>query len=636
MKFLSQLRALFSTTEKYAMETPNPQEKYSDRPAKVTRMIEKIDAIIEEAKAQEEQLADTLARVHDNYLPSARNLLHYRAFRQHDLRKLQKALGNLGLSRLAKSQSHVMASLETNRAILQALKEETSIQFERTGLSVKKSRKRLRSNAKNLLGYRTKSRRTRIMVTMPSEAAEDFQLVYRMLESGMNCARINCAHDDALVWKKIIDNVRLASEQLDKHCKIAMDLAGPKIRTGAVEEGPKVRKIRPPKDIRGAINEPLEIWIGESPNGNLPHVPLAAEDLEQLEGTETLYFRDARHKKRTFQLIKKEGEGFLAHCLRTTYIETGMSVFTNKKRTEQPMLIGDIPPLEMPLLLKKGDTLRLDKDTVLGASAKYDEVGNLIDIAHISCTNSEIFEQVQPGERILFDDGKIKGIIETVTDDHLLIDIIRAAENGAKLRADKGINLPDSELTISGLTPKDREDLAFIAQHADVVNFSFVNRPEDVSELVDELEKLDALDRLGIILKIETQSGFNKLTEILLTAMQVYPVGVMIARGDLAIEAGWNNIGRVQEEILSLCQAAHITDIWATQVLEGLAKRGIPSRAEITDAVMAQRADCVMLNKGPFILEAITLLDTILAEMEPYWEKNAPLSPMLSQANKKM
>jgi len=617
------------------MDKPSVSEQLPEKPAKLKSIIEKIDAIIEEAKMQEAAFEDRLAKIHKEYQQSARNLLHYRAFRQHDLRKLQKSLGNMGLSRLAKSQSHVLASLETNRAILRAMYENDLIHFEQTGLSVKKSNKRLRTNAKNLLGYRTKSRRTRIMVTMPSEAAEDFQLVYQFLEAGMNCARINCAHDDALVWKKIIDNVRLASEQLDKHCKIAMDLAGPKIRTGPIEEGPKIRKIRPPKDIRGAINEPIEIWIGEKPNGHLPHVPLAAEDLEKLEGTETLYFRDARQKKRSFQLIKKEGAGFLAHCPRTTYIETGMTVFTNKKRSEQPMLIGGIPPKEMPLVLKKGDTLRLDKDTILGASAKYDDVGNLIDIAHISCTNSAIFEQVKVGERILFDDGKIKGIIETVGEDHLLVEIVRAAENGTKLRADKGINLPGSSLTISGLTQKDIEDLAFVAHNADVVNFSFVNRPEDVSELLNELEKLEAQDKLGVILKIETQSGFNQLTEILLTAMQVYPIGVMIARGDLAIEAGWNNIGRVQEEILSLSQAAHITDIWATQVLEGLAKRGIPSRAEITDAVMAQRADCVMLNKGPYILEAIALLDTILAEMEPYWEKNAPLSPMLGQANKK-
>ncbi|MGB5479538.1 MAG: pyruvate kinase, partial [Eudoraea sp.] len=130
-----------------------------------------------------------------------------------------------------------------------------------------------------------------------------------------------------------------------------------------------------------------------------------------------------------------------------------------------------------------------------------------------------------------------------------------------------------------------------------------------------------------------TQSGFNNLAQILLEAMKTYPVGVMIARGDLAIECGWDNIGRVQREILSLCRAGHIPEIWATQVLENLSKQGIPSRAEMTDAAMAQRTDCVMLNKGPYILQAIKLLSTIFKDMELYQEKNARLWPAMQRAD---
>ena len=107
----------------------------------------------------------------------------------------------------------------------------------------------------------------------------------------------------------------------------------------------------------------------------------------------------------------------------------------------------------------------------------------------------------------------------------------------------------------------------------------------------------------------------------------------MIARGDLAIEVGWKNIAWIQEEILSICQAGHVPDIWATQVLETLAKKGIPSRAEITDAAMAQRAECVMLNKGPYILDAIKLLDTILKEMFQHQDKEATMTPVLKKAH---
>jgi pyruvate kinase len=217
----------------------------------------------------------------------------------------------------------------------------------------------------------------------------------------------------------------------------------------------------------------------------------------------------------------------------------------------------------------------------------------------------------------------------------LHIRIKRARLLGSKLKADKGINFPQSNLKISGLTDKDRADLAFVTRHADVVNMSFVNTPDDISELLNELKSYNAAERTGIILKIETQQAFENLSEILLEAMQTTSIGVMIARGDLAIECGWENIGRIQEEILWMCQAAHVPTIWATQVLENLAKKGLPSRAEITDAVMAQRADCVMLNKGPYISRAISMLDTILRKMQEYQDKKAVLLPVLEAGREK-
>src|SRR5690606_24231866 len=125
----------------------------------------------------------------------------------------------------------------------------------------------------------------------------------------------------------------------------------------------------------------------------------------------------------------------------------------------------------------------------------------------------------------------------------------------------------------------------------------------------------------------ETKNGYKNLFDILLKSMQNYPVGVMIARGDLAVECGWERMAGVQEEILSLCNAAHVPVIWATQVLENMAKTGFPSRSEITDAATAQRAECVMLNKGPNIVEAIRLLDIILKNMKDYQEKKATMLP---------
>ncbi len=115
--------------------------------------------------------------------------------------------------------------------------------------------------------------------------------------------------------------------------------------------------------------------------------------------------------------------------------------------------------------------------------------------------------------------------------------------------------------------------------------------------------------------------------------MRSEAVGVMIARGDLAVEVGYERLAEVQEEILWLCEAAHLPVIWATQVLEGLAKEGIPSRAEITDAAMSERAECVMLNKGPHIQEAIVVLDNILGRMQAHQSKKTSMLRQLHSWN---
>jgi pyruvate kinase len=201
--------------------------------------------------------------------------------------------------------------------------------------------------------------------------------------------------------------------------------------------------------------------------------------------------------------------------------------------------------------------------------------------------------------------------------------VTKAKPTGSRLSGDRGINFPDSDIRLPGLTAADKKNLRFIAAHADAVSQSFVKRPEDIISLQDELQEIGA-DRLGIIVKIETRQGFENLPQLLLTAMRRYPIAVMIARGDLAVEAGWERLAELQEEILWLCEAAQVPVIWATQVLERTAKTGLPSRAEISDAALSQRADCVMLNKGPHILAAIKMLDNILRRMQGHQYKKTP------------
>ncbi len=178
-------------------------------------------------------------------------------------------------------------------------------------------------------------------------------------------------------------------------------------------------------------------------------------------------------------------------------------------------------------------------------------------------------------------------------------------------------------MDISPLTQKDKEDLDFVVKHADSIGYSFVKSAADVALLQKELKKRcgKSFRHLALVAKIENREAVANLPEIIVQAASRQPLGIMIARGDLAVEVGYRRLAELQEEIMWICEAAHVPVIWATQVMENLVKTGLPSRAEITDAAMGERAECVMLNKGPYIVEAVSVLTNILQRMETHQYK---------------
>jgi pyruvate kinase len=248
-----------------------------------------------------------------------------------------------------------------------------------------------------------------------------------------------------------------------------------------------------------------------------------------------------------------------------------------------------------------------------------------------SCAMPDVLRQVAAGAKVSIKDGLIVGIVEEVRPEGLVVAVTRTPPGGQPLETEKGINFPGTALEVSPLSAEDLDDLDFVAEHADMVGYSFVQRREDVSLLQAELEKRrGGRSPLAIVAKIETQMGFTNLPEIIVQAAGENPFAVMIARGDLAVEIGYERLSEVQEEILWVCEAAQVPVIWATQVLESLVKRGMPSRGEFTDAAMGNRAECVMLNKGQYIAEGIAVLDNVLLRMEAHMMKKSPQLRALS------
>jgi pyruvate kinase len=277
----------------------------------------------------------------------------------------------------------------------------------------------------------------------------------------------------------------------------------------------------------------------------------------------------------------------------------------------------------------------IDKKTRLKTGDRFivaHEIGKDEKLPQITLSYRVLLDQLKPDAEIWINDGKIGAKVVSRQEHQAVLEVIHAREKGERLKASKGVNLPGAELAIIPLTDDDLADLDFVAKHADIIGYSFVQRPQDVKLLQSELHKrLGEAPLPALMLKIETPLAVKNLPRLIVQAGGQQQVAVMIARGDLAVEIGLARLSEMQEQILWLCEAAHVPVVWATQVLDTLVKDGLPSRAETTDAAMGQRAECVMLNKGPHAATAVSFLDGVLRRMDRHQhKKSARLGPLKS------
>ena len=598
-------------------------------PAVCAALIDELGALRKSMIDYELRLAPWARDLDDTHVPSASNLAHYLAMRRVDMRRLQERLARIGVSSLGRAETHVLANLDKVLGILHMLAGRdwfAQAHEEPTGYT--RGRALLDRNAEMLFGAPPEGRAVRVMVTMPTQAAFDSVLVDALVAGGMDIARINCAHDEAPHWIEMARRVRKAARAARRPVKILMDLGGPKLRTGPLPDGAAVLKLKQPQDDYGRLTFPLRVGLRPSGSatpvpGAQAHVNVDAHWLVQLRAGDKIDLADARGAERRLIVIRTHRHGALVECSRTTYLTPATALRIHRKDADpRESLVDGIIAEPGEIALNRGDRLRLVRDG-LGQPARVPGSRRAAEQAVIACTLPQVFDAVCAGQRIWFDDGRIGGVIRRRTAKAVEVEITVARDGGEHLREGKGINLPDTELSVPALSDKDIADLAVAAGHADMVGLSFAQSADDVRSLRQHLQALGA-SHLGLLLKIETKRGFEHLPEMLFAAMGTKSAGVMIARGDLAIECGYERMAEVQEEILWACEAAHVPVVWATQVLETLAKTGLPSRAEITDAAMGERAECVMLNKGPYIVDALRMLDDILRRMQSHQRKKQP------------
>lgn len=449
----------------------------------LVKLTEELDKIDEFMVRSENDFHYLLEKVHSANQMTAINLLHYLALRSLDIRELQDTLHAYGLSSMASSESHIRGQL---LAISQRLGEEKEIPG--NVFSYETSKQSQIKKSTDLFGIKQTESVPYIMVTFESGLADDYAKVKNLLQSGMNVARINCAHDDESTWFRMIQHIKRASRITGISCKIYMDLAGPKIRT----------------------------------------------------------------------VIKEKGK---------LKVEEGQSIYLS------------------------------------------DETNMADDKLTVGCTIPGIAEQLNTGEIVLFDDGLIEARVEKIETNRAKLQVLRISSRKPFIKNEKGINFPDSSLLMPALTEYDIKCLSFINKHADMVGYSFVRNTKDILQLQEAMGKNK---KVSLVIKIETPEAVKNLPDLLFCGLREENIGVMIARGDLAVEIGFERMSEIQEEILWICEAAHVPVIWATQVLENMNKSGVATRSEITDAAHAALADCVMINKGTHIIRTMETLRDIL------------------------
>lgn len=284
--------------------------------------------------------------------------------------------------------------------------------------------------------------------------------------------------------------------------------------------------------------------------------------------------------------------------------ETGLPIAFLQDLAGPKIRIGEFATETGRVTLKAGQTFTITTENVKG------------DASRVSINYDKFSKEVKVGDAVLLDDGKKRLVVTKIKGAEVACKVIV----GGECKGRRGVNLPDSDLTISALTPKDRKDLEFgIANKVDFVAFSFVRRPSDVVELRTILNKRKCTAK--IIAKIETPQAIEHFDEILDLVD-----GVMVARGDLAVEIPFERVPHEQKEMIAKCRATGKPVITATQMLESMIKAPVPTRAEVSDVANAvlDGTDALMLSEettlGEFPLEAVEVMSKIARFAETHRE----------------
>ncbi len=288
----------------------------------------------------------------------------------------------------------------------------------------------------------------------------------------------------------------------------------------------------------------------------------------------------------------------------------------SKEMGEQVGILMDLcgPKIRVGKFINGQITLKSNAEIIISCTDKIGDEGLIIS------QYKDLYKDVKRHERILLDDGNFELCVKQVKDKNIICKVIY----GGFLKENKGMNLPDSKISVSSFTAKDKKDAALaIEVKADFLALSFVRSENDIDVLKKFIKNRKA--DIPVIAKIEKPEAISNINEILKISY-----GIMIARGDLGIELPAEKVPLIQKDLINKARYYHRPVIVATQMMESMITNSRPTRAEVGDVANAAllSADAVMLSaetaSGKYPVKAVQTMDCVLREIESYqWKKNS-------------
>lgn len=485
----------------------------------------------------------------------------------------------------------------------------------------------LLENRHQLPGAQHPFRSTRMMVTLPLHAATDYDFVLHLIQSGMDCARIDCSLHHRDIWECMIDNVRRAELEAKRNCKILMELSGHGVNLQVQEAGPDHPTIS--LMLSDDDDSPRHVLLCNAQMPDYQPQVLDARCLgvfaiparlhREIKVGDRLRWLDRRGKTQCLHILSQRYDGcWLAACSKKLGLQAGVIVDwlalqdSGQYRFQEKFSIGKRIAGSMDVILFEGDRVLLQPN---GKDSKFTVANQagLPEIQPLACTWSPILSHIQIGDHCLLADGQVHARVVSTALGSLLLRVTRSKPHGVQLGQGQRIRFPGSAHPLGCLSDKDRRDLDWIAAQADMVACSFISSPAQLQMLQQELSSRNAVTH-AIVVRICSQRCIENLQAMMELSRNTYRLGVIVGTDSCSDDVIATEQASAEAALMQMCARAHLPVVWDSHELNALPELGVFTRQQLQQAMKSPHIHGLSLRHGPYLLRAVRTVDVILSE----------------------